>query len=209
MLYRWAQENALRAAFLVGLTIALIGCCVPRTEPAHDPGVIGGDPIVQPIPERTVWGFPLVVWSSPDVHADTDWNFGAWSLRRFFVFWANIWLCGLPALLGLLAHRANTVPFAMPRLLGTYLLTWLVYPCLVAPLLLTHWVDIAPRSLLAYLTLFARVLNLSPLVAWGGLGLMTAGWLVFAFPPRHFQLPIFVPPSPRIEHADFERLPMR
>src|SRR5690242_9386161 len=177
-IYRWAQENALRAAFLVGLTIAVLGCCVPRTEASHDPGVIGGDPVVQSLPARAVIGFPLVVWSVPDMHAETDWDFGAWPLRRFFVFWANIWLCGLPALLGLLAHRANTVAFAMPRFLGSLLLVWLAYPMLVVPLLLPHWSAVAPRSLLVYATLLGRSVALSPVVAWGGLALMVAGWAV-------------------------------
>src|SRR3954469_11717235 len=76
--YRWAQENALRAAFLVGLAVTLLGCCAPRTEPAHNAGVIGGDPAPVTVPARTVIGFPLVVWSSPDVHRETDWNFGDW-----------------------------------------------------------------------------------------------------------------------------------
>lgn len=207
-IYRWAQGNALRAAFLVGFAVAMLGCCVPRTEPAHDPGVIG-DATVRTIPARTVVGFPLVVWSSPDVHAETDWDFGNWPLRRFFIFWANVWLCGLPALLGALAHRANTVAFAMPRLLGTYLLAWLTYPLLVAPLLSTHWSMVAPRSPLAYLILFGRVLHLSSVAAWSGLALMAVGWLVFAFPPRPFRLPVYVPPPPRLDHADFERIPMR
>jgi hypothetical protein len=209
VIYLWAQKNALRAAFLVGLTIAVLGCCVPRTEAAHDPGVIGGDPLIQPLPTRTVIGFPLVVWSAPDKHAETDWDFGAWPLRRFFIFWANIWLCGLPALLGLLAHRANTAIFAMPRFLGTLLLTWLVYPLLVVPLLLSHWSAVAPRSLLIYATLLGRAVALSPLVAWGGIALMAAGWAVFAFPPRPFRLPVYIPPSPRFEQPDFERIPMR
>ncbi len=207
--YRWAQGNALQATFLVGLFIAVLGCCVPRTEPAHDPGVIGGETVVRAVPERTVIGFPLVVWSTPDTHTETDWNFGAWPLRRGFVFWANIWLCGLPALLGALAHRANTVAFAMPRLIGAMLLTWLAYPALVAPLLLTHWSAVAPRSPIAYLLLVGRVVDLSPTIAWGGIALMGVGWLIFAFPPRVFRLPVFVPPPPRVEHADFERLPMR
>ncbi len=209
VIYRWAQANALRAAFLVGLTIAVLGCCVPRTEAAHDPGVIGDDPVIHPLPERTVIGFPLVVWSAPDTHAETDWDFGAWPLRRFFVFWANIWLCGLPALLGLLAHRANTAVFAMPRFLGTLLLAWLVYPLLVAPLLLSHWSAVAPRSLLIYATLLGRVVALSPLVAWGGIGLMAAGWAVFAFPPHPFRLPAYTPPPPRVEQPDFECVPIR
>jgi len=209
VIYRWAQGNALRAAFLVGLTIAALGCCVPRTEPAHDPGVIGGDPFVRPLPTRAVIGFPLVIGATPDVHAETDWDFGAWPLRRFFVFWANIWLCGLPALLGLLAHRANTVAFAMPRLLGALLLTWLAYPMLVAPLLLSQWNAVAPRSPLAYATLFGRLVELSPGVAWGGIALMAAGWLLFAFPPRPLRLPVFAPPPPLFEQPDFERVPMR
>lgn len=209
IVYRWAQENALRTAFLVGLTIALLGCCVPRTEPAHDPGVIGGDAIVRPLPARTVIGFPLVVWSSPDMHSETEWDFGAWPLRRFFVFWANIWLCGLPALLGLLAHRANTVVFAMPRFLGTLLLVWFAYPLLVAPLLLSHWSAVAPRSPIIYATLFSRAVALSPVVAWGGAAFMAVGWRLFAFPPRSFRLPVYVPPPPRFEQPDFERLPMR
>lgn len=207
--YRWAQENAVRAAFLTGLLIATLGCCVPRTEPAHDPGVIGGDPAVRPLPARTVAGFPLVVWSNPDVHTETDWDFGQWRLRRFFVFWADIWLCGLPALLGALAHRANTVAFAMPRLLATFLLVWLAYPMLVAPLLLSHWSAVAPRSPLAYATLFGRAVHLSPVVAWGGIVAMVAGWSLFAFPPRPHRLPVYVPPPPRFEQPDFERLPMR
>jgi hypothetical protein len=202
-IYRWALENALRAAFLVGLAITLLGCCVPRTEPAHNAGVIGGPaPVV--VPERTVIGFPLVLWSSPDTHAETDWNFGEWPLRRFFVFWANIWLNGLPALLGLLAHRANTVVFAMPRLIGTLVATWIAYPLLVAPLLLSHWGDLVPRSPLAYLTLYGRIANLSSVAAWGGMALMLAGWWLFAFPPKRFCLPVYVPPAPRAEHADFE-----
>src|SRR3954447_1227654 len=187
--YPWAQENALRAAFVVGLAIALLGCCVPRTEPAHDPRVIG-DVVVQSLPGRTVGGFPLVVWSHPDAHAETDWNFGQWPLRRFFVFWADIWLCGLPALIGLLAHRANTFAFAMPRFLGGLLLVWLAYPMLVAPLLVAHWSAVAPRSMIVYATLFARAADLSPLVARGGLLLMGAGWSLFAFPPRRFRLPV-------------------
>jgi hypothetical protein len=202
--YRWAQENALRSAFVVGLAITLLGCCVPRTEPLHNAGVIGGGPEPVIVPERTVIGFPLVVWSSPDVHAETDWDFGAWPLRRFFVFWANIWLNGLPALLGLLAHRANTVAFAMPRLIGTLAAAWAAYPLLAAPLLLSHWGDLAPRAPLAYLMLYGRVLHLSPGVAWGGIALALAGWALFAFPPRPFRLPAYVPPPPRIEHADFE-----
>jgi hypothetical protein len=208
-IYHWAQENALRAAFLVGLTIAVLGCCVPRTEHTHDPGVIGGDPVVHPLPARTVIGFPLVVWSTPDVHTETDWDFGQWPLRRFFVFWADVWLCGLPALLGLLAHRANTVAFAMPRFLGTLLLTWLAYPMLVTPLLLAHWSAVAPRSPLGYATLLGRAVALSPVVAWGGLLLMAAGWRLFAFPPRPFRLPVYVPPLSQFEQSDFERLPMR
>jgi hypothetical protein len=207
--YRWAQENALRAAFVVGLTIAVVGCFVPREEPAHDPGVIGGDPVVQPLPARTVIGFPLVVWSSPDAHTETDWDFGQWPLRRFFVFWADVWLCGLPALLGMLAHRANTVAFAMPRFLGTLLLTWLAYPMLVVPLLLSHWSAVAPRSLIVYATLIGRAVALSPVVAWGGVLLMAVGWFLFAFPPRPFRLPVYAPPSPQFEHSDFERVPMR
>jgi hypothetical protein len=203
--YCWAQGNALRAAFLVGLAIAMLGCCIPRTEPAHDPGIIT-DATVRTITARTVIGFPLVVWSSPDVHAETDWNFGDWPLRRFFIFWADVWLCGLPALLGLLAHRANTVAFAMPRLLGTYLLTWLAYPLLAAPLLCAHWSETAPRSPLVYLTIFARVWHLSRPATWGGLAFMAAGWLIFAFPPRLLRLPVYVPPEPRIDHADFERV---
>jgi len=199
----------LRASFLVGLTIAMLGCGVPRAEPAHDPGVIGGDPFVRPLPERTVIGFPLVVWSTPDIHTETDWDFGAWPLRRFFIFWANIWLCGLPALLGLLAHRANTVAFAMPRFLGTLLLTWLVYPMLVVPLFVSHWSAIAPRSPVVYATIYSRAIALSPVVAWGSLALMGTGWLLFAFPPRPFRLPVFVPPSPHFEQPDFERVPMR
>jgi hypothetical protein len=171
--------------------------------------VIGGDPVVRPLPARTVIGFPLVVWSTPDVHTETDWDFGAWPLRQFFVFWANIWLCGLPALLGLLAHRANTAVFAMPRFLGTLLLAWLVYPLLVAPLLLSHWSAVAPRSLLIYATLLGRVVALSPLVAWGGIGLMAAGWAVFAFPPHPFRLPAYTPPPPRVEQPDFECVPIR
>ncbi|MGI8854472.1 MAG: hypothetical protein ACR2JW_01855 [Thermomicrobiales bacterium] len=209
VIYVWAQENALRAAFLVGLTIAVLGCCVPRAEPAHDPNVIGGDPIVQPLPARTVIGFPLVVWSSPDVHSETDWDFGQWPLRRFFVFWTDVWLCGLPALLGLLAHRANTVAFAMPRFLGTLALTWLAYPLLVAPLFLSHWSAISPRSPLVYATLIGRAVTLSPVIAWGGLLLMAAGWRLFAFPPRPFRLPVYAPPPPQFEQADFERVPMR
>jgi hypothetical protein len=203
-IYQWAQENAVRAAFLVGLTITLMGCCVPRTEPAHNAGVIGGGPASVVVPERTVIGFPLVVWSSPDTHAETDWNFGAWSLRRFFVFWANIWLNGLPALLGLLAHRANTIAFAMPRLIGMLAGVWVAYPLLVAPLLLSHWGDVAPRAPLAYLTLYGRATDLSPVVAWGGLMLTLVGWWLFAFPPRLLRLPAYVPPPPRIDHADFE-----
>ncbi len=209
VIYRWAQENALRAAFLVGLTIAVLGCCVPRTEPAHDPGVIGGDPVVRPVPTRTVIGFPLVVWSTPDAHAETDWNFGTWLLRRFFVFWANIWLCGLPALLGLLAHRANTVAFAMPRLLGALLLTWLAYPMLVTPLLVSQWSMVAPRSPLIYAMLYSRAVGLAPVMAWAGIALMTIGWLVFAFPPRMFRLPVYVAPPPQFEQPDFEQVPMR
>jgi len=209
VIYVWAQENALRAAFLVGLTIAVLGCCVPRAEPAHDPNVIGGDPIVQPLPARTVIGFPLVVWSSPDVHSETDWDFGQWPLRRFFVFWTDVWLCGLPALLGLLAHRANTVAFAMPRFLGTFLLTWLVYPMLVVPLLLSYWSAVAPRSLVIYATILSRAVAFSPVVAWGGLALMAVGWLTFAFPPRPFRLPIYIPPPPHIEQPDFGCVPMR
>lgn len=209
VIYQWAQENALRAAFLVGLTIAVLGCCVPRTEAAHDPGVIGGDPVISLLPQRRVIGFPLVVWSAPDMHAETDWDFGAWPFRRFFIFWANIWLCGLPALLGLLAHRANTAVFAMPRFLGTLLLTWLVYPLLVVPLLLSHWSAVAPRSLLIYATLLGRAVALSSLVAWGGIALMAAGWAVFAFPPRPFRLPAYIPPPPHVEQPDFERVPMR
>lgn len=203
-IYQWAQENALRAAFLVGLTITLMGCCVPRTEPAHNAGVIGGGPAPVVVPERTVVGFPLVVWSSPDAHAETDWNFGVWPLRRFFVFWANVWLNGLPALLGLLAHRANTIAFAMPRLIGTLAAVWMAYPLLVAPLLVSHWGDVAPRAPLAYLTLYGRVLDLSPVAAWSGLLLMLVGWWLFAFPPRLLRLPAYVPPPPRIDHADFE-----
>ncbi|MHB8647916.1 MAG: hypothetical protein ACYDAR_19215 [Thermomicrobiales bacterium] len=199
----------MRAAFLVGLTVAVLGCCVPRTEPAHDPGVIGGDPVVRPLPQRTVIGFPLVVWSTPDVHAETDWDFGVWPLRRFFVFWANIWLCGLPALLGLLAHRANTVAFAMPRLLGTFLLTWLVYPLLVVPLLLSYWSAVAPRSPVIFATIYHRVVVLSPLAAWGFFALMAAGWALFAFPPRPFRLPVYIPPPPHFEQPDFERVSMR
>lgn len=209
VIYRWVQENALRAAFLVGLTIAILGCCVPRTEAAHDPGMIGGDPVVRPMPARTVIGFPLVVWSTPDVHMETDWDFGAWPLRRFFVFWADIWLCGLPALLGLLAHRANTVAFAMPRFLGTLLLTWLAYPMLVVPLLVSHWSEVAPRSWFIYATLLGRAVALSPVVAWLFVALMGAGWLLFAFPPLPFRLPIFEPPPPHFEQPDFERVPMR
>jgi hypothetical protein len=209
VIYRWAQENALRAAFLVGLTIAIVGCCVPRTEAAHDPGVIGGDPVVRPLPARTVIGFPLVVWSTPDRHAETDWDFGAWPLRRFFVFWANVWLCGLPALLGLLAHRANTVAFAMPRFLGTLLLTWLVYPMLVVPLLVSHWSAVAPRSWLIYATILSRAVALSPVVAWLCIALMAVGWSLFAFPPHPFRLPVYVPPPPHFEQPDFERVPMR
>lgn len=209
VIYRWAQENALRAAFLVGLTVAIIGLCVPRTEAAHDPGVIGGDPVMQPLPARTVIGFPLVVWSTPDAHAETDWDFGAWPLRWFFVFWANIWLCGLPALLGLLAHRANTVAFAMPRFLGALLLTWLVYPLLVVPLLVSHWSAVAPRSWLIYATILSRAVSLSPVVAWFCIALMAVGWSLFAFPPRPFRLPIYVPPPPHFEQPDFERVPMR
>ncbi len=208
-LYRWAQGNALRAAFLVGLLIAVIGCGVPRTEAAHDPGVIGGDPVVRPAPARTVIGFPLVVWSTPNLHAETDWDFGAWPLRRFFIFWANIWLCGLPALLGLLAHRANTVAFAMPRLLGTFLLTWLAYPMLVVPLLLPYWSAVAPRSLVVYATLLGRAVALSSGVAWGGLALMAVGWLLFAFPPRSLRLSVNVQPPPHIEQPEFECVPMR
>ena len=208
-IYRWAQEHALRAAFLVGLTIAVLGCCVPRTEAAHDPDVIGGDPVVQPLPARMVIGFPLVVWSTPDAHSETDWNFGAWPLRRFFIFWANIWLCGLPALLGLLAHRANTVAFAMPRLLGAFLLTWLAYPLLVVPLLLSHWSAVAPRSPLIYATLLGRAVALSPVVAWSSLTLMAVGWLLFAFPPRSFRLPVYTAPPPQFEQPDFERVPIR
>ncbi len=208
-IYRWAQENALRAAFLVGLTIAVLGCCMQRTEPAHDPGVIGGDPVVHPLPVRTVIGFPLVVASTPDIHAETDWDFGAWPLRRFFVFWANIWLCGLPALLGSLAHRANTVAFAMPRLLGGFLLTWLAYPMLVAPLLLSQWSAVAPRSPLVYATLFGRAVALAPGVAWGGIALMAVGWFLFAFPPRPLRLLIYIPSPPQFEQPDFEQAPMR
>jgi len=196
IVYRWAQENALRAAFLVGLTVAVLGCCVLRTEPAHDPGVIGSDGVVQPLPARTVIGFPLVVWSSPDAHSETDWDFGAWPLRQFFVFWANIWLCGLPALLGLLAHRANTVVFAMPRFLGTLMLVWLAYPMLVAPLFLSHWSAVAPRSPIIYATLLSRAVALSPPVAWGGMALVAGGWYLFAFPPRAFRLPIYTPRRP-------------
>lgn len=206
--YRWAQENALRAAFAVGLTVAVLGCCVPRAESAHDPGVIGGEPAVQPLPARRAAGFPLVVWSSPDVHPETDWDFGQWPLRRFFVFWADIWLCGLPALLGALAHRANTVAFAMPRFLSTLLLAWFTYPMLVAPLLLSHWSAVAPRSPLAYATIFGRAVELSPVVAWGGLLAMALGWYLFAFPPRPFRLPIYGP-QPCAEQPDFERLPSR
>jgi len=208
-IYRWAQENALRAAFLVGMVVAVLGCCVPRVEPMHDAGVIGGDPIVQLLPARTVIGFPLVVWSNPDVHAETDWDFGQWPLRRVFIFWADVWLCGLPALLGLLAYRANTIAFAMPRFLGTLLLAWLSYPMLVAPLLLSHWSALGPRSPLAYATLFGRAVELSPVVAWGGLLLMALGWLLFAFPPRPFRLPVYVPPPPRFEQPEFERPRMR
>ncbi len=208
-IYRWAQENALRAAFFVGLVVAVLGCCVPRTEPAHDPGSIGIDSIVQTLPKRTVIGFPLVVWSTPDVHAETDWNFGMWPLRRLFILWANIWLCGLPALLGVLAHRANTVAFAMPRLLGTYFITWLAYPMLVVPLLLSHWSAVAPRSPLAYATVFGRAIVLSPWAGWMGLALIAVGWYLFAFPPRAFRLVAYVPPPPQIEQPDFERLPMR
>lgn len=199
----------MRAAFLVGLTIAVLSCCVPRTEAAHDPGVIGGDSEVQSLPTRTVIGFPLVVWSTPDMHAETDWNFGAWPLRRFFVFWANIWLCGLPAQLGLLAHRANTVAFAMPRFLGTLLLTWLAYPVLVVPLLVAYWSAVAPRSWLIYATLLGRVVALSPVVAWLCIALMAVGWYLFAFPPRPFRLPVYAPPPPHFEQPDFERVPMR
>ena len=208
IVYRWAQGNALRAAFIVGLTVATLGCCAPRTEPAHDPGVIG-DSIVRPLPERRALGFPLVVRSSPDVHSETDWDFGAWPLRRFFIFWANVWICGLPTLLGMLAHRANTYDFAMPRLLGALLLVWLTYPILVAPLLLSHWSAVAPRSLIVYATILGRAIALSPTIAWGGMALMMGGWCLFAFPPRPFRLPVYVLPAPRIEHADFERLPMR
>ena len=206
--YRWAQGNALRAAFLAGLLIATLGCCVPRTELAHDPGVIG-DATLRVMPVRTVVGFPLVVWSSPDVHAETSWNFGDWPLRRFFVFWANVWLCGLPALLGALAHRANTVAFAMPRLLATYLLAWLAYPLLVAPLLIREWTAIGPRSLLIYLTIFGRVAHLTPTAAVGGLMLMAVGWIVCAFPLRACRLPVYMPPEPRFDHADFECVPLR
>jgi hypothetical protein len=202
--YRWAQANALRAAFLIGLAITLLGCCVPRTEPAHNAGVIGGGVERIIVPERTVIGFPLVVWSSPDTHAETDWNFGDWPFRRFFVFWANIWLNGLPALLGMLAHRANTIAFAMPRLIGTLVATWAIYPLLVAPLLLSHWGDVAPRAPLVYLTLYGRLADLSPGMTWAGVGLMLVGWWLFAFPPRLFRLPAWVPPAPRINHADFE-----
>ncbi|MCA1722707.1 MAG: hypothetical protein LC748_00330 [Thermomicrobia bacterium] len=208
-IYRWAQGNALRAAFLAGFTIAAVGCCVPRTEAAHDPGVIGGDPVVQPVPARTVVGFPLVVWSTPDRHSETDWDFGAWPLRRFFVFWANIWLCGLPTLLGLLAHRANTVAFAMPRFLGTLVLTWISYPLLVAPLLVAHWSMVAPHSPLVYATLLGRAVGLSPFVARGGLALMAAGWIAFAFPPRPWRLPVYVPPPSQFERPGFERVLMQ
>ncbi len=203
-IYGWAQGNALRAAFVVGLAITLLGCCVPRTEPAHDAGVVGGDPAPVIVPARTAIGFPLVVWSAPDVHGETDWNFGNWPLRRFFIFWADIWLNGLPALLGLLAHRANTVAFAMPRFIGTLAATWAAYPLLVAPLLISHWGDVAPRAPLAYLTLYGRVGGLSPAAAWGGLALMLVGWWLFAFPPRPFRLPAYVPPPPRTNHTDFE-----
>jgi len=208
IVYRWAQENALRAAFLVGLTVAVLGCCVPRTEPAHDPGVIGSETIGASLPARTVIGFPFVVWSSPDVHSETDWDFGAWPLRRLFVFWADIWLCGLPALLGLLAHRANTVAFAMPRFLGTLALAWLAYPLLVAPLLLSHWSAVSPRSPIVYATILGRAVALSP-VAWGGVALMVGGWFLFAFPPRPFRLPVYLPPPPHVEQPEYERLPMR
>lgn len=198
--YRWAQGNALRAAFVVGLAVTLFGCCVLRTEPAHDAGAIGTSAIV---PERRVVGFPLVVWSAPDTHAETDWNFGEWPLRRFFVFWADVWLNGLPALLGLLAHRATTVTFAMPRLLGTLLLVWVAYPLLVAPLLLSHWGDVSPRAPLAYALLYARTMALSPIAAWGGVLLMAAGWAIFAFPPRPVRLPVFVPPPPHVMQEEW------
>jgi hypothetical protein len=39
--------------------------------------------------------------------------------------------------------------------------------------------------------------------------LMVGGWVVFAFPPRSFRLPIYVPPPPQFEHSDFERIPTR
>ncbi len=201
--YRWAQGNALRAAFVVGFAVTLLGCCIPRTEAAHDAGVIGVATVVS-VPERTVVGFPLVIWSSPDVHAETDWTFGEWPLRRFFVFWADIWLNGLPALLGLLAHRANTVAFAMPRLLGTLVATWAAYPLLVAPLLIAHWGEIASRAPLAYLTLYSRVAMLSPAAMWGALFLMLVGWGLFAFPPRTFRLTAYTPPPPHRDAAEFE-----
>ncbi len=118
-------------------------------------------------------------------------------------------LLALPALLGLLAHRANTVAFAMPRLLGTFLLTWLGYPMLVVPLLLSHWSAVAPRSPVIYATILSRAVALSPVVAWGGLALMTVGWLAFAFPPRPFRLPVYVSPPPHFEQPDFEYVPMR
>ncbi len=193
--YRWAQGNALRAAFVVGVAISVLGCCVPRTEPAHDAGIIGEGTAT--VPERIVIGFPLVVWSSPDAHEETGWNFGDWPLRRFFVFWANVWLNGLPAMFGLLAHRANTVAFAMPRLLGTLLAAWVGYPLLVAPLLLTHWGDLLPRAPIALPIIYGRAVTLVPATGWAMLAFMAAGWAIFAFPPRRFRLPVFVPPPPQ------------
>jgi hypothetical protein len=89
------------------------------------------------------------------------------------------------------------------------LLTWLVYPTLVVPLLASHWSAIAPRSWFIYATLLSRAVALSSVVAWLSIALMGAGWLLFAFPPRPFRLPVFVPPPPHFEQPDFERVPMR
>ncbi len=77
------------------------------------------------------------------------------------------------------------------------------------PLLLSHWSAVGPRSLVIYATILSRAVTLSPVVAWGGLALMTIGWLAFAFPPRLFRLPVYVPPPPHIEQPDFEYVPMR
>ena len=77
------------------------------------------------------------------------------------------------------------------------------------PLLLSHWSAVGPRSLVIYATILSRAVTLSPVVAWGGLALMTIGWLAFAFPPRLFRLPVYVPQPPHIEQPDFEYVPMR